>query len=60
MLQKMKFRKKIVFSQILLFCFFIGVSLPFIEKGVEKVLISSLSSSAENIVLDLQSLSSEE
>ena len=60
MLQKMKFRKKILFSQILLFCFFIACSLPFIEKGVEKVLISSLSSSAEKIILDLQSLSSEE
>jgi signal transduction histidine kinase len=60
MLQKMKFRKKILFSQILLFCFFIGCSLPFIEKGVEKVLISSLTSSAEKIILDLQSVSSEE
>ncbi|MCX6990475.1 MAG: ATP-binding protein [Chlamydiae bacterium] len=60
MLQKMKFRKKIVFSQILLFCVFIAISLPFIEKGVEKVLISSLSASAEKIVLDLQSASSEE
>ena len=60
MLQKIKFRKKILFSQILLFCFFVGVSLPFIEKGVEKVLISSLTASAEKIVLDLQSASSEE
>lgn len=56
----MKFRQKIVLSQILLFSFFITISFPFMEKAVVKVLVSSLSSSANDIVQVLKKSSSEQ
>jgi len=56
----MKFRQKIVLSQILLFSFFIAISIPFIDKAILKVLISSLDSSANEIIQDLQKSSSEQ
>ena len=56
----MKFRQKIVLSQILLFSFFIAISWPFIERAIEKVLVSSLNSSAKEVITDLKTSSSEQ
>lgn len=56
----MKFRQKILLSQVLLFLSFILISLPFLEKGVTKVLITSLNSSAKELIDDLKTSSSEQ
>src|SRR5690348_14661327 len=60
MLKKMKFRQKIVLSQILLFLFFILISLPFINRSVDKVFATSLNASAKEIVEKIKDSSSED
>jgi hypothetical protein len=56
----MSYRQKIVISQVALFSFFILLSLPFIERSVEKVQLYSLNQFAMQLTSKLQKCSSEE
>ncbi|NDD57825.1 MAG: PAS domain-containing protein [Chlamydiae bacterium] len=50
---KIKFRQKILLSQVLLFSCFILLSLPFVERGIFKLQINAIHSSASDLISSL-------
>lgn len=59
MIKKMKFRQKMLLSQIGLFLSFILLSIPFIEKAVVKVQLQAFNASALDMVDELKESKSE-